>query len=343
MGGAGPIPYINNMSSERRSGDRSRPTRKFRPVTWLALAAAVMLALAPAIADARAGRGGSFGSRGTRTYQAPPVTRTAPTPAQPVQRSTTDAARPGAAPATAARPGLFGGGFGGLLMGGLLGAGLFGLLSGAGLFGGVGSFAGVLGLLLQIALIAWLASMALRFFRTRAQPAPAGAGAHARGPIPDVGGGRASLGLGGGGSGFGRPAAPETFAPDAADFAAFEASLKAIQAAWSAGAPDRLRSLVTPEMLGYFGEQHEELNRRGLTNHVEDVVLEQGDLAEAWRENGREYATVAMRFSARDWTEDAQGNVVEGSRTDPGTTTEVWTFVRPVGGRWELSAIQQAA
>ena len=51
----------------------------------------------------------------------------------------------------------FGSGFGGMLMGGLLGAGLFGLLSGSGLFGGLSGLAGMLGLMLQIALIGGIA------------------------------------------------------------------------------------------------------------------------------------------------------------------------------------------
>lgn len=39
---------------------------------------AVLLALAPAVAEARMGGGGSFGSRGGRTWSAPPSTRTMP-------------------------------------------------------------------------------------------------------------------------------------------------------------------------------------------------------------------------------------------------------------------------
>ena len=38
-----------------------------------------------------------------------------------------------------------------------------------------------------------------------------------------------------------------------------------------------------------------------------DVRLLQGDLAEAWREGGREYATLAMRFSMIDATRDPSG------------------------------------
>ena len=63
------------------------------------------------VADAR--RGGSCGSRGGRTFQAPAATPTAPSAAQPVQRSmtqpsaakSTNAASPGAA-AQASRPDL---------------------------------------------------------------------------------------------------------------------------------------------------------------------------------------------------------------------------------------------
>lgn len=48
-----------------------------------------------------------------------------------------------------------------------------------------------------------------------------------------------------------------------------------------------------------------------------------------------------MRYESIDVMRDRQsGEVVEGE-TRPTETTEVWTFVRPVGGRWQLSAIQE--
>jgi predicted lipid-binding transport protein (Tim44 family) len=75
---------------------------------------------------------------------------------------------------------------------------------------------------------------------------------------------------------------------------------------------------------------------------VSDVRLDRGDLAEAWRESGRDYATVAMRFSMIDVTRDAAGRVVDGSPAERVTATELWTFLRVPGGAWVLSAIQQA-
>jgi predicted lipid-binding transport protein (Tim44 family) len=73
----------------------------------------------------------------------------------------------------------------------------------------------------------------------------------------------------------------------------------------------------------------------------------QGDLSEAWRENGSDYATVAMRFSLIDAIVDrATGQVISGDRTRPTEATEFRTFRREDRSRadgWQLSAIQQAA
>jgi predicted lipid-binding transport protein (Tim44 family) len=93
-------------------------------------------------------------------------------------------------------------------------------------------------------------------------------------------------------------------------------------------------------MLSYFSEQFAENASRGVINKVDNVRLEQGDLAEAWREDAVEYATVAMRFSLTDRLIDrATGRVLEGGES--GEVTELWTFMRARGGGWLLSAIQQ--
>jgi predicted lipid-binding transport protein (Tim44 family) len=127
-----------------------------------------------------------------------------------------------------------------------------------------------------------------------------------------------------------------------ADFQEFEQLLKASQAAWSARDLNALRAMSTPEMVGYFSEQLSDQASRGVTNTVTDVRLESGDLAQAWAEAGREYATVAMRFSMIDVTRDGAGRVVDGSPNERVLATELWTFVRARGGHWILSAIQQA-
>ncbi len=310
-----------------------------RPSLTLAALIAGMLALAPMLADARPGGGSSAGSRGSRTYSAPPSTNTAPSAAAPMQRSMTEPGRPGmGAPQTAmpqaARPGLFGGGFMSGLMGGIIGVGIGGLLFGHGLFGGGGfSGAGFLGLLLQIALVGGLVWLVLGFLRRRQEPAMAG--------IPNGMARQAQPGPAFGGGGGGAPAATPVNVSDA-DFQGFEQTLQGVNAAWSRQDLRALQGLCTPEMVQYFADDLAELASRGLRNETRDVKLEQGDLAEAWAENGRDYATVAMRFTMLDATfRVADNSLAEGSTTQRTQAVETWTFVRARGGQWLLSAIQQ--
>jgi len=219
------------------------------------------------------------------------------------------------------------------LMGGLIGAGIGGLLFGHGFFGGMMGFGGFLGFLLQIGLIVLAASWLVRWFRRRQSPAFAGGpNIFARGGTPEPG----PMG------GFAGPAGPPPIQIGEQDYKAFEQLLQNIQAAWSRHDLNTLRSMVTPEMLSYFNEQLADQASHGARNEVSDVRLLQGDLAQAWREGSREYASVAMRFSMIDVTRDASGRVIDGSLLEHVTATELWTFMRSSGGQWILSAIQQA-
>lgn len=301
----------------------------------LMLIAALALVLSPSLAEARAGGGSSFGSRGSMTWSAPPSTSTAPYSGQSMQRSLTPN---NPSPGYSGMPGYgyrshspFMSG----LLGGLIGAGIGGLLFGHGFWHGGLGFFGFFGFLLQIFLLVWLVRFLIRLFVGQSPVFANGPNVFARGGPPGAGPGAGAMPLGGG------PAAqPITIGPP--DYQAFEQLLQAIQAAWTAHDLNALRAMVTPEMLSYFGEQLAEQESRGVRNEVRDVRLLQGDLAQAWHEGGRDYATVAMRFSMTDVTRDMAGRVVDGSPTEHVSATELWTFLRASGGgHWILSAIQQ--
>jgi predicted lipid-binding transport protein (Tim44 family) len=330
-----------------------------RQARLLTAFAALALVLAPAMADARPGGGFSSGSRGSRTYSAPPSTRTAPNPGpSQMDRTMTQPSRPAApvTPGTAVpqtQGSRFGGGFMAGMMGGLIGVGLGGLLFGNGLFGGISGFAGVLGLLLQLALVFFAVRFVMRLLRNRSQPAMAG-GPNPNGPSSHgLGQGYARQaspqprgplggGLGGGLGGSAAAAAGTPIQVGEADFAAFERTLREVNAAWSRRDETGLARLTTPEMAGYFSQDLRDLAARNWHNETRDVRLEQGDLAEAWREGATEYATVAMRFSLVDVTRDLNtGAVVEGDPERRQMVTELWTFARQGGGAWRLSAVQQ--
>ncbi|EJN04502.1 Tim44 domain-containing protein [Phyllobacterium sp. YR531] len=327
-------------------------------------------------ADARRG-GGGFGSRGTRTFQAPAPTRTAPTNAAPIERTMTprQQAQPGAAQTQAAQQQRSGGLFGGMgrsLIGGLLVGGLIGAFLGTG-FGGM---AGLFGMLIQIALIAGVVMLALRFFRSRqtSSMAPAGAAGQAFGRnafndqpasssamrVPTIGSGSkqtntASAGFGSGAAASGVSAGyaiqqPGKTVPEDEigltqnDLDRFEALLTEVQTAYGKEDYGTLRKITTPEAMSYLAEELGQNATDGLRNSVSDVKLLQSDIAEAWAEGNMDYATAALRYSSIDAMLDrTTGRVVNGDEGEPSQTTEIWTFVREDGKEWKLAAIQDAA
>lgn len=316
----------------------------FRPLlALLAIATAFTLVIADADARPRS----SMGSRGTKTFSAPPPTATTPNAAAPINRTMTQPGTPGAA-STAARPpvqqpgGLLGGLTGRGLLGGLalgfLGAGLFGMLTGSGFLGGLAGMASIVGLLLQVGLIVIVGMLLYRWWQRRSQPQAAFAG------LPrDMADQQPRSALGGfGGLGGGAAPAAEPLEIKPEDFDTFERLLGEIQTAYGREDLTALRSHLTPEMLSYYSEELSENASRGVVNQISAVKLLQGDLSEAWREGDKEFASVAMRYSLIDrYVDRATGRTADGNDA-PQEATEVWTFMRANGGSWLLSAIQQA-
>jgi predicted lipid-binding transport protein (Tim44 family) len=132
-----------------------------------------------------------------------------------------------------------------------------------------------------------------------------------------------------------------------ADKTSFQQLLTDVQTAWSNQDLAGLRGSVTPEMLSYFSTALAEQTSLDIANHVEDVVLVQADVRETWIENTTHYATIGLRWSARDYTvsmtkrRGEPGYLIEGSEETPVESSEVWTFMCYQNGKWLLSAIQQ--
>ncbi|ASY57007.1 Tim44 domain-containing protein [Sinorhizobium sp. CCBAU 05631] len=327
----------------------------------LSIMAVALVVMVTAVDFAEARRaGGGFGSRGSRTFSTAPVTRTAPTPAAPIERTMTPRQNAPAAtsPTTqnpaANRPGFFSG-FGGSMLGGLLMGGLFGMLLGHGFGGGIG----FLGMLLQLGLIVLVVSFAMRLFGRGQRPAysapsasasssqsPASAAAPGSFRIPRIGEGLGGLGASAAAASATASAAPTNGKTDEIgiaqnDLDRFEAMLKELQAAYAAEDYAALRRLTTPEAMSYLAEELSENATKGLKNDVRDVHLVQGDVAEAWREGSSDYATVAMRYESIDVMRDrATGRVVSGDAERPTEAVELWTFLRKPAGDWQISAIQ---
>jgi predicted lipid-binding transport protein (Tim44 family) len=303
-----------------------------------ALAASLVMAFSlTAVDTAEARRGGSFGSRGMRTERVIPQTQTSPKTTAPVQRTDTSPTSSSmAANAARPRPSLFGG-FAGAMLGGLLFSGLFGMLFGYGFGGG----AGLLALLVQIGLVAAV----VWFFTRRRRAAAAGPGMGAMNYEASAGGGYA------GGSAANNAARSnasrragrrDEIGITDADLADFERGLVTLQAAYAAEDMATLRRIATPEVVRVLTEELEDNRVRGVRNEVFDVQLLSGDIAESWREDNWEYATLALRYESRDILRDRNSGEIVGGDDSVTETTEVWTFRRQMGAPWIVSAIQNA-
>ena len=305
------------------------------PIFWrllFALFCCGCVAMAPILAEARAGssfgsRPSSFGSRGARSWEnngaQPPNRGLAP-------QTTGPNFTPGMPPVAAGggsfvqrHPFLTG------VAGGLLGSWLFGQAANAQGVGGVGS---VFGTLLRLAFIGLMIWLAIRLFRARTLS----------NGWPGV-----SRAVSGGAA---RPASRfrgrDVNLPDA-DLEAFQRLHAAIQDAWSAGNLERMRGLMTPEMLSHFSQELSRNASRGLRNIVSNVQLLRGELSEAWEEGDRQYATAFLRWRAIDYMlrlaapAGDRSAVIGGDSRSPAEFEEAWTFVRRRGSGWLLSAIQQ--
>jgi predicted lipid-binding transport protein (Tim44 family) len=287
---------------------------------------------------ARAGGGGSSGSRGSRSYSAPTRPSTSPPAVSPSPAPPTSYQQP--APQRSGWLGGLMGGLGGLLLGGFIGSMLFG-----GLGGGIG--------FLEILIVGALAFFAISYLRRRQTAVPAGyapAGHPTAGPewhpepasratavseAPPV---PTDLDRGLGhirrmDAGF----APQQFTETASDV------FFKVQAAWMTRDMASVRNQLTPEMYATLQKDCDRLRAERRVNRLENIAVRSVELTEAWQESGQDFATVHFLANLLDYTTDEGGQVLEGSRVEPVKFEEFWTFTRPVGPNpWRLSAIQQA-
>jgi hypothetical protein len=297
-----------------------------RHAVFLVVLALALSVFSPAIARGPFSGTAAMGSRGSRTAMAP-------------------GASAGGAYAGGAAMGSYAGGygsghgygygggyggrrgFGGALLGGMMGFGLAHALFGH--HGGFGGGMGLLGMIIRLVLLFFLVRWVLRLIFRRTTGWPGGGAA-------------AGYGMATAAPAAAAPALSAPLAVQPGDFEVFEVLLKNIEAAWSNNDVAALHEFATPEIAATLARQLADNARRGVRNVVTDVTLQKGDLSEAWSEPGADFATVRMRYAMRDATYDQSGHVVEGSAATPVTETEYWTFTRPHGGRWMLSAVQKA-
>jgi predicted lipid-binding transport protein (Tim44 family) len=308
----------------------------------LVLGAAVLLTagMLDTDAHARAGGGSSMGSRGSRSYSRP----MSPSSPQPYS--------PGVAP----QPGPYstppyqqpaGGGFLRNMAGGIVGGMLGGMLFRSLGFGGGGMGGSGIGVF-EILLLAGIGYLLYRMISKRRAAESAGY---------DQGGYQQP--------GYTPPGQPyaQQVQPGPADVETGLAHIRQmdysfdenrfndgvmdmffkIQGAWMNRDLTTITGILTEEMRRVFQTDIDKLLQEKRVNRLENIAVRNVEIVEAWQESGQDYITALIYANLLDYTtDDATGQVVSGSKTDPVKFEEYWTFTRPVGNNpWRLSAIDQ--
>jgi predicted lipid-binding transport protein (Tim44 family) len=323
--------------------------------TTFALSTLLFFAMAFLIessAWARAGGGRSMGSRGSKSFSTP---QSPSGPALNTPGMSTPGRNPGVAGSAQPSGGFFSRspflqGLAGGLAGGMIGSLLFGGMGHAAT-GGTGG--GGIGFL-ELALIGLLLYFGYRFFKRRREQAYANASAYSDASPP--------IGSFPGSAQYQGPYAQEPAGSDGNvdrgiqqirtmdpgfDEEKFKETVQdlffRIQAGWTNRSLDGIGGILTDEMAGYFHNEFNMMNEKGVINRLENIAVRKVELSEAWQEAGKDFVTVLFTANLLDYTVDAATReVVDGDRMNPVKFQEFWTFCRDVGTfRWQLSAISQ--
>jgi len=113
---------------------------------------------------------------------------------------------------------------------------------------------------------------------------------------------------------------------------AFSAHLKMIyerlNQAWNAQDLSSVRGLVTSSLLSYLQFWIDEYKRQRLANKLDDATIEHMQLAKTTRDKYYDAVTVRVYAIGVDYTVNAGGKVVGGSRDVRRKYTEYWTLLR---------------
>jgi len=299
------------------------------------------------LAHARAGGGRSSGSRGfssgsgSRTYQGSTTRPTQPTQQPGVAQPT---------PMQPTSPGMgrsFLSGIGGGLLGGMIGSMLFGGRAGAAGWGGGGGFG--FGDLIIILIILAIVFFVIKRFRARKAMEMSSTGsAYAPSsytynePSPDTYY-EPSPRDGAIAQGLRHISEMDSTFNEAGFKEAVEDNFFKIQSAWTKRDLSNVKNLLTPQILNTFQDDVNRYIANKQFNRLENIAVRQVDIVDAIQDQGEEYITVKFLASLLDYiVDEATGQTVSGSTSDPVKFLEYWTFTRKVGQRnWVLAGITQ--
>ncbi len=114
-----------------------------------------------------------------------------------------------------------------------------------------------------------------------------------------------------------------------------------VQAGWMRRDITSFKHLLGEQLAQEYADHFTDMRERGVINKLESIAVRKTDIQQAGCTGNEDFVTVLFTANLLDYTVDeASGEIVEGSDTEPIKFEEEWTWTRPVGTQdWRLEGI----
>ena len=117
-----------------------------------------------------------------------------------------------------------------------------------------------------------------------------------------------------------------------------------IQHAWSKKNLDGVKDKMTTEVYSEFMSEITEMNSKGHTSTLENLMVNKTEVTDSWEENSKKHMTLKFEVSLIEYEADKNGNIISGSKDGFTDITEFWTFSQEsLDKDWKLSGVENPA
>ena len=98
---------------------------------------------------------------------------------------------------------------------------------------------------------------------------------------------------------------------------------------------------MTTEVYSEFLSEIDEMNQKGFTSTLENLMINKTEVTSRWEENSKQYMTLKFEVSLIEYEADKDGNIVSGKKDGYTDITEFWTFAQgDQASDWKVSGVE---
>jgi len=115
-----------------------------------------------------------------------------------------------------------------------------------------------------------------------------------------------------------------------------------VQAAWTRRDIAVMKQYLGAQLLGEYERHFADLKAKGQENRLENIAVRKVDIVDMGEMEGEPFIIIKFQANLLDYTVDeATGNVLEGSSSEPVKFLERWAFSKSGSSDWKLEGIQE--